>query len=117
MKKCFYRLSLVLAILLGTHTKLWAQTIAFSCEVIGAQKKHQMSFTLNINTSTIVTNDGYTRTVEILDDWIIWDEVNGQEIAQIRLSRHTGLWTRINISPNQRFWLPYQCKSVTKKMF
>jgi hypothetical protein len=103
--------------LLGTHANVWAQTIAFSCEVIGGQKKHQMTFTLNFNTSTIVASSGYTAKVKISDDWIIWDEVDGQTNVQIRLSRHTGLWTKLDNSPNKTFWLPYQCKPVSKKMF
>jgi hypothetical protein len=117
MKKCFYRLSLILGMLLGTHANVWAQTIAFSCEVIGGQKKHQMTFTLNFNTSTIVTSYGYTAKASISDNWIIWDDSFDGKLSQIRLSRHTGLWTRLNHSPNQGFSLPYKCKTVSKRQF
>ncbi len=117
MRNLRYRLLLTFTLLLGINTNLWAATTAFSCDVIGGQKKHQISFTLDFSTSTIVTSYGYTAKVNISNDWIVWDDSFDSKPSQIRLSRHTGLWTRLNHSPNQGFSLPYKCKTITKKQF
>jgi hypothetical protein len=117
MKTMHHRLLLTAVTLLGITTELQAATTAFSCDVIGGKEKHQISFTLDFSTSTIVTSYGYTAKATISDDWIIWDDSFDGKLSQIRLSRHTGLWTRLNHSPNQGFYLPYKCKTVTKKQF
>jgi hypothetical protein len=117
MKTLNHRFLLTAVTLLGITTELQAATTAFSCDVIGGKEKHQISFTLDFSTSTIVTSYGYTAKATISDDWIIWDDSFDGKPSQIRLSRHTGLWTRLNHSPNQGFSLPYKCKTVSKKQF
>ena len=117
MKKLYRRFLLTAVTLLGIMAELQAATTAFSCDVIGGQKKHQISFTLDFSTSTIVTSYGYTAKVNISNDWIVWDDSFDSKPSQIRLSRHTGLWTRIDLSPNNGFWLPYKCQPVTRRQF
>ncbi len=117
MRNLRYRLLLTFTLLLGINTNLWAATTAFSCDVIGGKEKHQISFTLDFSTSTIVTSYGYTAKVNISNDWIVWDDSFGNKPSQIRLSRHTGLWTRIDLSANNGFWLPYKCHPITRRQF